>query len=75
MMDNTHEWEKKEIKMHNVSNGWHYMDNSKKREFIIEYFSEEILDRLKDKEIINIMENEPDLHSDVFMKYSEKESE
>jgi len=75
MMDNTDKWEEQQMKMHNVVNGWHYMNNSEKAEFITDYFSEEIIDRLKDKEIINIMENDPDFHNDVFIKYSEKESE
>jgi hypothetical protein len=75
MMDNTDKWEEQEIKMHNVTNRWHYMNNSEKAEFIIDYFSEEIIDRLKDREIINIMESDHDFHNDVFIRYSEKESE
>lgn len=75
MMDDTYKWEEKEIKIQNVSNGWHYMSSSDKAEFIKDYFSEEIIDRLKDREIINMMENDEEFHTDVFIKYSEKESE
>ena len=59
--------------MQEISDAWHYMDNSDKAQFIIEYFGEEILDRLTEKQVIDMMESDKNLHEDVFMKFSGKE--
>tara|TARA_R100000664_G_C2749082_1_gene136480 strand:- start:114 stop:362 length:249 start_codon:yes stop_codon:yes gene_type:complete len=70
-MDNTYKWEMDQDRLYKMEMSWQDMTDYDKCWFIQKHFSEEVIDLLDDKKVVELVENDRELFSNVFAKHME----